>query len=48
MITCETCGRTNQGQEVGQHWICGDCKVAETTEASKAQAQQIKDTRNVH
>lgn len=45
MITCETCGKTNQGQEVGKHWICGDCKI---DEAEEIQKQQTKDTGNVH
>ncbi|WCN36518.1 hypothetical protein [Aneurinibacillus uraniidurans] len=33
MITCDNCGKTtNQNQETGSHWICGDCKVDEPAE----------------
>ncbi|WCK52397.1 hypothetical protein PP175_13110 [Aneurinibacillus sp. Ricciae_BoGa-3] len=27
MITCETCGKFTDGQEIGTHWVCEDCKV---------------------
>lgn len=25
-ITCETCGKFNEGKEWGKSWICEDCK----------------------
>lgn len=27
MITCNECGRTNGHGDIGDNWICGDCKV---------------------
>ncbi|GEN34872.1 MULTISPECIES: hypothetical protein [Aneurinibacillus] len=48
MITCETCGKTSQGQEIGKHWICGDCRVDEAVETQEVQAEQIDNRGNVH
>jgi hypothetical protein len=27
MITCETCGKFTDGLEIGNHWVCEDCKI---------------------
>jgi ribosomal protein L37AE/L43A len=27
MITCNDCGRLNEGKELGNSWICEDCKA---------------------
>ncbi|MFT9847699.1 hypothetical protein [Aneurinibacillus sp. REN35] len=48
MITCDACGKTQQGQQVGSHWICGDCKVEDATEAKETQAESKSDKGNVH
>jgi ribosomal protein L37AE/L43A len=48
MITCENCGKTRQGQEVGNHWICGDCRVEETTEATEEQATNDNNKGTIH
>ena len=29
MITCELCGKTNGSRELGNSWICEDCKIGE-------------------
>lgn len=27
MITCEQCGKTNGSKELGNSWVCEDCKI---------------------
>jgi hypothetical protein len=44
MITCENCGKTRQGQDIGNHWICGDCKIDENVKTEETNT----DKRNVH
>ncbi|MBN6188776.1 hypothetical protein JQN58_18150 [Aneurinibacillus sp. BA2021] len=48
MITCTACGKTQQGRQIGSHWICGDCKVEDVTEAAQTQADNRTDKGNVH
>jgi predicted RNA-binding Zn-ribbon protein involved in translation (DUF1610 family) len=35
MITCSDCGRLNEGKELGDSWICEDCKEGD---------QQLRDS----
>ncbi len=27
MITCEDCGKFTDGQKIGNHWVCEDCRI---------------------
>ncbi|WP_187274497.1 hypothetical protein [Paenibacillus sp. N3.4] len=29
MITCEQCGKANGHGEIGNSWVCHDCKMGE-------------------
>ncbi|MCF6095376.1 hypothetical protein L1765_15575 [Microaerobacter geothermalis] len=37
-ITCEQCGKLYEGNEIGKHWICGDCKVDKKTDDHEKKA----------
>ncbi|WP_269082502.1 hypothetical protein [Aneurinibacillus tyrosinisolvens] len=42
MITCETCGKLSPGNDIGNHWVCGDCNIEVNTEQTEKEQDEKK------
>ncbi|MDF2669700.1 MAG: hypothetical protein K0R67_2006 [Paenibacillus sp.] len=40
MITCDECGKFKKDAQVGNNWICEDCRISVNSQLDTVQAQQ--------